>query len=229
MGLCVVATLLGAAAGPAVVFFVCFLYLAWRAGRVLLESWRELAVIAVAAIAVLVFLPVGQTLSDRATGKGPVASNSAEFRHKFNNASITIWELSPITGAGLGNDRYYNPLLVHFGSDFSPGQQTEFQSVNAYLGALSESGVFGLLALLAMVVALFLPLPRVRREGAWVTEVPILLFIVSFFFISTFVYPIFWFFAGARLAQVCHLEQVVESIFQPQAPRTELMTAEPAA
>src|SRR5206468_9408910 len=35
IGLCVIASLLGAAAGPAVAFFVGFVYLLWRAWRVL--------------------------------------------------------------------------------------------------------------------------------------------------------------------------------------------------
>jgi O-antigen ligase len=224
MGLCVVASLLGAAAGPAAAFFVCFLYLVWRAGRVLRRFSRELALIGVVAIAVLVFLPVGQTLSDRATNTGLPSQHSGQFRQKFNRASVTIWELSPLTGVGLGNDRYYNPKLVQFDKSFSAGQQTEFQSVNSYLNSLSEAGVFGLLALATMLVALFLPLPGVRREGAWVTEVPVLLFIVSFFFINLFVFPFFWFWVGARLAQLRRLEEPVEST-QPQTASREPITA----
>jgi O-antigen ligase len=211
IGFCVVATLLGAAAGPAVAFFVTFVYLAWRAWRVLRQSWRELAMIGVAAVAVLVLLPVGQTLSQRATNSGAVSQNSDDFRSKFNRASLTIWELSPLTGVGLGNDRYYNPVLVHFGHRFSAGQQTEFQSVNSYLGTLSESGIFALLMLAVMLVGLVFPFGRVRQEGAWVTEVPILLFIVSFFFINMFVYPIFWFWVAARLAQLRELERLGET------------------
>lgn len=208
IGFCVVATLLGAAAGPAAAFFVGFAYLVWRGWRVLRRSWRELAIIAVAATAVLVFLPVGQTLSQRATNTGPIAKNSSEFRKKFDSASVKIWQLSPLTGVGLGNDKYYNPSLVHFDKHFSVGQQTGFQSVNSYLGTLSEAGVFGFLLLVTMVLALFVPLKRVRVEGAWVTEAPILLFIVAFFFINMFAYPIFWFWCAARLAHVRQLEGV---------------------
>ena len=221
MGLCIVAALLGAAAGPAVAFFVGFAFLLWRAWRVLRRSWRELAVIAVVATAVLVFLPVGKTLSDRATGTGPNAAASAEFRVKYDHASVKIWQLSPLTGVGLGNNRYYNPALVSFSNKLN---QTEFQSVNTYLGVLSESGVFGLLLLTTMLAALFLPFGRVRQEGAWVTEASILLFIVSFFFINMMAYPIFWFFAGARLAQLRHLEGLGKSA-QQQAETPEPMTA----
>src|SRR5262249_49750004 len=96
MGLCVIASLLGAAAGPAVAFFVDFLYLLWRARSVLRQSWRELAMIGVVAIAVLVFLPVGKTLGQRATNTGPVASRSTDFRKKQDAASVKIWRLSPL-------------------------------------------------------------------------------------------------------------------------------------
>ena len=224
MALCLVATLLGAAAGPVGALVPLTLYLMWRAAHVWRRYWRQLAILAVAAVAVLVFLPVGHTLIDRATGTGTVADNSAAFRQKFDRASVTIWELSPLTGVGLGNDRYYNPRLVHFGSRFSAGQQTEFQSVNSYLDTLSESGVFGLLMLTVMLAGLFIPFGRVRREGAWVTEAPILLFIVAFFLISLLVFPIFWFWVGARLAHLRHLEEPVEST-QRQAARPEPMTA----
>jgi O-antigen ligase len=212
MCLCIVAALLGAAAGPAVAFFVGFAFLLWRAWGDLRRSWRELAVIALVATAVLVFLPVGKTLSNRATNTGPTSTTSAEFRVKFDRASVTIWHLSPFTGVGLGNDRYYDPSLVHFSNKLN---QTQFQSVNTYLGVLSESGIFGLLLLTAMLLALVLPFRGVRREGTWVTEAPILIFIVSFFFINMMAYPIFWFFAGARLAQLRHLEALDESAQPP--------------
>ena len=226
IGLCLVATLLSAAAGPAAALIPVFLYLLWRAARVWRRFWRELAVITVAATAVLVFLPVGQTLSNRASATLSGSDNSAQFRLKFDRASITIWHLSPLTGVGLGNARYYNPSLVHFGSEFSPNQQSEFQSVNSYLGTLSETGVFGLLLLATMMLALFLPFGRVRREGAWVTEAPILLCIVAFFFINLLAFPIFWFWAGARLAQLRQLERLAagESA-QQQAGWPELMAA----
>jgi O-antigen ligase len=229
MGLCVVASLLGAAAGPAVAFFACFLYMVWRAGRLLLESWRELAAIGVAAIAVLVFLPVGQTLSDRATTTASGSDPSAQFRTTLDAASLKIWRLSPLTGVGLGNARYYNPSLVHFHFKTQvereyEGKLSAYQSVSTYLGTVSEAGVFGLLALAAMLVALFLPLPNVRAEGAWVTEVPILLFIVGFFFINLFAFPVFWFWVGARLAQLRDIEESVEST-QPRAARPEPITA----
>jgi O-antigen ligase len=218
---CVVAALLAAAAGPAVAFFACFAYLLWRAWRVLLRSWRELAMVAVVATAVLVFFPVGQSLSSRATSSVQGSDNSAKFRLKFDRASVTIWRLSPLTGVGLGNDRYYDPALVHFGSGFGPNNQTEFQSVNSYLGALSESGVFGLLLLTAMLLAQFVPFRRVRAEGAWVTEAPLLLFIVGFFFLNLLAFPIFWVFSGMRLAQLRQLEGLGEraqqEIDQPEA------------
>jgi O-antigen ligase len=178
--------------------------------------------IAVAAIAVLVFLPVGQTLSNRASGTVTGGDNSAKFRLAYDHASVKIWHLAPLTGVGLGDDRYYNPSLVHL--SFLPNANTEFQNVNTYLGVLSESGVFGLLLLSVMLLALVLPLGRVRREGAWVTEAPILLCIVAFFFLNFYAYPILWFFVGARLAHVRQLERLGEST-QQQAERPELMTA----
>ncbi len=222
IGLCVVATLLGAAAGPAVAFFVGFAFLLWRAWRVLLRSWRELAMVAVAAIAVLVFLPVGQTLSNRASGTATGGDHSAQYRLAQDHASVKIWHLAPLTGVGLGDDRYYNPSLVHL--SFLPNANLAYQNVNTYLGALSESGVFGLLLLSIMLLALVLPLGRVRREGAWVTEAPILLCIVAFFFLNFYAYPIFWFFVGARLAQLRQLEGLGDST-QQQAERPEPMTA----
>ncbi len=222
IGLCVVATLLGAAAGPAVAFLVCFPYLLWRAWPVARRSWRPLAVVAVAAIAVLVFLPVGHQLSNRAGGTANGSDSSAQFRLAFDHASLKIFRLSPLTGVGLGNDRYYNPALVHI--SFLPNANTAFQSVNSYLGTLSETGVFGLLLLAIMLLALFVPLGRLRQEGAWVTEASILICIVAFFFVNLFAFPIFWFWAGARLAQVRQLEGLRENA-QQQAERHELMTA----
>jgi hypothetical protein len=261
IGLCVVATLLGAAAGPAVVFFVVFPYLVWRAWPLFRRSWRELAMVGVAAIAVLVFLPVGSTLSQRATGtvqtvvksqsdksqsgkgqsgkgksgKGKSSSSSssvpvsspggpdedANFRIAFDRAAVKIWHLSPLTGVGLGDDRYYNPSLIHL--PYATGN-LQFENVNAYLGTASESGVFGVLLLATMLLALFLPLGSVRQEGAWVTEAPILLFIVAFFFANLFSYPIFWFWVAARLAQVRQLEGARE-VAREHATLSELRTA----
>jgi O-antigen ligase len=229
IGLCVVATLLGAAAGPAVVFFVAFPYLMWRAWSLLRRSWRELAIIAAVAAVVLVFVPVGTVLSQRAAGTvngvtGRSGSDgSAKFRLAFDRASVTEWKLSPLTGVGLGNTRYYNPSLVHL--SYIP-DNIQFQNVNTYLGTVSESGVFGLLMLATMMLALFLPLRSVRQEGAWVTEAPILLFIVACFFANLFSYPIFWFWVSARLAQVRHLEALeLRESAQEYAGGSELRTA----
>jgi hypothetical protein len=120
--------------------------------------------------------------------------------------------LSPFTGVGLGDDRYYSPSLIQLSGQVAPaGENTQFQTVSTYLGTVSESGVFGLLMLATMMLALFLPLGSVRREGAWVTEAPILLFIVACFFLNLFAYPIFWFWVAARLAQVRQLEAARET------------------
>jgi O-antigen ligase len=229
MGFCVIAALLGAAAGPAVGFIACFVYLLWRARPVLLRFWRELAVIAVVGIAVIALLPVGAILSNRASGTASGTDRSAVFRKTVDRASVKIWQISPLTGVGLGNSRYYAASLVHFRGDTAlerkyGGKVSTYQSVSTYLGTASESGVFGVLALATVLLALFLPLPGVRQEGAWVTETPILLFIVAFFFINLFVFPIFWFWVGARLAQLRHLEEPVEST-QPRAVRPEPITA----
>lgn len=223
MGLCIVATLLGAAAGPVVALLVVALYLSWRASLIWRRYWRQLAILAAAAIALLVFVPAGSNLVQRARGTFSGSDQSAQFRYKFDSASVTIWKLSPFTGVGAGNDRYYNPALVHF---TNVAEQTQFQSVSSYLGVLSESGVFGFLALVTMMLGLFLPLPRVRREGSWVTEAPILVFIVAFFFINALAYPVFWFWAGVRLAHLRHLDELGFGDSEEEYPGTpEAVTA----
>lgn len=221
VGVCLLAILLAAAAGPIVALVPVALYLAWRASRVWRRFWRELAALAVVAIGVLVFLPAGKTLTTRANAIISGSDNSAQFRYAYDSASVRIWELAPMTGVGLGNSRFYMPSFVDLSFDpYLNAQDAQFQSVNSYLGTLSESGIFGLLMLVTMLVTLFWPLGRRRRDDAWLTEAAILLFIVAFFFISAFSYPIFWFWVGARLAQL-HWQAEPERV-EERAPKGAL-------
>lgn len=224
IAVCVLAILLAAAAGPVVALVPVALYLGWRASRIWRRFWRELAVLFLVAIAVLAFLPAGRTLTSRANSIISGSDHSAQFRYAYDSGSIQIWKLAPLTGVGAGNTRFYLPSFVHL--SFLPNDVARFQSVNTYLAVLSEDGVFGLLALVAMLLALFAPLRTRLREGWWVTEAPILLFIVAFFFIDAFAYPIFWFWVGSRLAQLRQLEglEPVEST-RRQGVRAELGTA----
>jgi O-antigen ligase len=207
MGFCLLAILLAAAAGPIVALVPVALYVAWRASRAWRRFWRQLIVLVLVGIAVLVFLPAGKTLTTRASAIISGSDNSARFRYAYDAGSIRTWRLAPLTGVGAGNTRYYMPALVDLSFDPSLSPlDAQFQSVNSYLGTLAESGVFGLLMLATMLVALFWPFGGRRREDEWLSEAAILLFIVSFFFISAFAYPIFWFWVGFRLAELRGVE-----------------------
>jgi len=203
MGFCLVAILLAAAAGPIVALAAVALYLAWRASRVWRRFWKELTALIVVAIGVLAFLPAGKTLTTRADAIITGSDTSAKFRYAYDSASIRTWKLSPLTGVGMGNTRYYNPSLVDlsFDPNLTPSD-AQFQSVSSYLNTLAESGVFGLLLLATMLATLFWPFGRGRSDSAWLTEAAILLFIVASFFITIVSDPIFWFWVGLRLAEL---------------------------
>jgi O-antigen ligase len=203
MGFCLVAILLAAAAGPIVALGAVALYLAWRASRVWRRFWKELTVLVVVGIGVLALLPAGKALTTRADAIISGSDASANFRYAYDSASIRTWKLSPLTGVGMGNTRYYLPSLVDlsFDPNLAPSD-AQFQSVSSYLNTLAESGVFGLLMLATMLATLFWPFGKGRSDSAWLTETAILLFIVASFFITIVADPIFWFWVGLRLAEL---------------------------
>lgn len=207
IGFCLVAILLAAAAGPIVALVAVALYLAWRASRVWRRFWKELTALVVIGIAVLAFLPAGKALTTRADSIISGSDASAKFRYAFDSASIKTWKLSPLTGVGLGNTRYYLPSLVDLSFDPNlTASDAQFQSVSSYLNTLAESGVFGLLMLVTMLATLFWPFGRRRSEDDWLTEAAILLLIVASFFITVVADPIFWFWVGLRLADLRGVE-----------------------
>jgi O-antigen ligase len=203
MAFCLVSILLAAAAGPLVTLAAVALYLAWRANRVWRPFWKELTALVVVAAAVLALLPAGKALTSRASSIVSGSDTSAKFRYAFDEASVRTWKLSPLTGVGMGNTRYYLPSLVDlsFDPNLTPSA-ARFQSVSSYLNALAESGVFGLLMLAVMLITLFWPFGTRRSGEAWLTEAAILVFIVASFFISIVSDPIFWFWLGLRLAEL---------------------------
>jgi len=203
MGFCLVAIFLAAAAGPIVALGAVALYLAWRASRVWRRFWKELTVLIVVVIGVIALVPAGKALTTRADSIISGSDTSAQFRYAYDSASIRIWKLSPLTGVGAGNTRYYLPSLVNlsFDPNLKPSD-AQFQSVSSYLNTLAESGVFGLLMLATMLATLFWPIGRGRSDRAWLTEAAILLFIVASFFITIVADPIFWFWVGLRLAEL---------------------------
>jgi O-antigen ligase len=203
IGFCLTAILLAAAAGPIVALAAVALYLAWRANHLWRRFWRELTALVVVGIAVLAFLPAGNALTTRASSIISGSDTSAKFRYAVDSASIRMWEISPLTGVGLGNARYYLPSLVDlsFDPNLSP-QDAQFQSVSSYLSTLGESGVFGLLMLATMLITLVWPFGKRRSDDAWLSEAAILLFIVASFFITVFAAPVFWFFVAVRLADL---------------------------
>ena len=210
MGFCLVAILLAAAAGPIVALVAVALYLGWRASRVWRRFWKELTVLVVVGIGVLAFLPAGKALTTRADSIVSGSDTSAKFRYAFDSASIRTWRLSPLTGVGLGDSRYYLPSLVDFSFDPNlTAQDAQFQSVSSYLNTLAESGVFGLLMLATMLATLFWPFGMGRTEDAWLTEAAMLLFIVASFFITIVADPIFWFWVGLRLAELRGTEPAI--------------------
>ncbi len=203
MGFCLVAILLAAAAGPIVALGAVALYLAWRTSRLWRRFWKELTALVVVGIAVIAFLPAGKALTTRADSIISGSDASANFRYAYDRASIRTWKLSPLTGVGLGNTRYYLPSLVDLSFDPNlANSDAQFQSVSSYLNTLAESGVFGLLMLATMLATLVSPFGKRRSENAWLTEAAILLFIVASFFITIVADPIFWFWVGLRLAEL---------------------------
>ena len=198
IALCLAAVLLAASAGPIAAAVPVLVYTAWRAAPILKRMWRSLAVAAIAGVVLLVVSPTGSTLVDRARAILSGSDASASLRYAINKASITIWELSPATGVGLGNVRFYLPDLVHL--SFMPDTVFRFQEANAYLGMLAECGILGLAALVAVLVSLLVPISGASRELDWITSVPILMFAVAFFFIGGLISPMFWFWVGLRLA-----------------------------
>jgi O-antigen ligase len=198
IGLCLAAVLLAASAGPIAAAVPVLVYIAWRAAPILKRMWRSIAVAAIAGVMLLVVLPAGTTLVDRARAILAGSDASASLRYAIDKASITIWELSPATGVGLGNVRFYLPDLVHL--SFAPDTVYRYQEANAYLGMLAECGIFGLAALVAVLVSLLVPVSGAARELDWITSVPILMFAVAFFFIGGLIAPMFWFWVGLRLA-----------------------------
>jgi O-antigen ligase len=198
IGVCLAAVLLAASAGPIVAAVPVLVYIAWRAAPILKRMWRSLAVAAIVVIVLLVVLPAGSTLVDRASAILSGSDASASLRYALDKASITIWQLSPATGVGLGNVRFYLPDLVHF--SFTPGAVYSYQEANAYLGMLAECGILGLAALVAVMVSLLVPISGASRGLDWITSVPILMFAVAFFFIGGLIAPMFWFWVGLRLA-----------------------------
>jgi O-antigen ligase len=200
--LCLAAILLAASAGPIVAAVPVLVYIAWRAAPTLKRMWRSLAAAAIAGVVLLVVVPAGSTLVDRASAILSGSDASASLRYSIDKASITIWELSPATGVGLGNVRFYLPDLVHL--SFAPDAVFSYQEANAYLGMLAECGIFGLAALVAVLVSLLVPISGGSRELDWITSAPILMFAVAFFFIGGLITPMFWFWVGLRLAFANH-------------------------
>ncbi|HEV8462304.1 MAG TPA: O-antigen ligase family protein [Gaiellaceae bacterium] len=203
MCFCLIAILLAAAAGPIVALGAVALYLAWRANRFWRRFWKELVALVVVAAAVLALLPAGEALTNRAGSVISGSDNSTKFRYAVDSASVRMWKLSPLTGVGLGDARYYLPSLadLSFDPNFTP-QSAEFQNVSSYLSTLGESGVFGLLMLATMFITLFWPFGNRRSDDSWFSEAAILMFIVASFFITLFSAPIFWFFVAVRLAEL---------------------------
>jgi O-antigen ligase len=222
MGFCLIAILLAAAAGPIVALAAVALYLAWRANRLWRRFWKELAALVVVGVVVVALLPAGRALTERAGSIVSGTDNSSRFRYAVDSGSIQIWKLSPLTGVGLGNTRYYMPSLadLSFDPNLTP-QDARFQSVSSYLNILGESGVFGLLMLATMFIALFWPFGKRRSEDAWFSEAAILMFIVASFFITLFAAPVFWFFVAVRLAELRRLQLEPEAE-DARAPKTGL-------
>jgi O-antigen ligase len=194
---CVAGVLLAASAGPIVAAIPVVVYVFWRAAPELRRLLPSFAAAAAVGVAVVVFVPAGSTIIDRADAIVSGSDASAELRYEMNRASIDIWQLAPVTGVGLGNTRHYMPSLIDL--SFIPNAHYEFNESSAYLAALAECGPLGLIALITFLVSLLVPISAYRSFD-WVTTAPILMFTVAFFFIGGLLMPAFWLWVSLRLA-----------------------------
>ena len=197
---------LGVQPGDRVALLIAGWTISFVRNQVLVKEVAEAAAV-VAKRAEEIHVPAGKALTTRADSIISGSDASAKFRYAFDSASIKTWKLSPLTGVGLGNTRYYLPSLVDLSFDPNlTASDAQFQSVSSYLNTLAESGVFGLLMLVTMLATLFWPFRRRRSEDDWLTEAAILLLIVASFFITVVADPIFWFWVGLRLADLRGVE-----------------------
>lgn len=115
---------------------------------VLLVNPRYLLVLAAAGAAAAVVVP---GVLERLTGLLNFAEGSGAFRLNLYRAAIIMWSRSPWLGVGAGNYLEVYPDIIRDYPLLDQGFAT-YSSHNAFLTVAAETGVFGLLAFLVIVL-----------------------------------------------------------------------------
>lgn len=136
---------------------------------VFLRGRRSLLVVPV--LALLLFAATPNLLQERF---GTLTSSGSEAATRVDiwSSALQLWEQHPVTGVGLGGfPQAYSEARIP-GKAFLP--DTIFEppphAHNVFLQALAEEGIFGLVALLAVLAVALHALWRLRRGyGRWAT------------------------------------------------------------
>lgn len=212
--ICAAGLLLAAAAGPLVVCVILAPYVViFRHAFFRRDLLPAVAAVAVVAALVWFLTPVSDTVVYRAESVSTGRDPSAQLRTALNEGSVEVWKISPITGVGLGNSRRHLSNFVSL--PFLPGTQYSFNTGNAYVNLLGETGPLGVGALMAVFIILWWPNRHAPRRLDHVTRVFIVMLAVAFLIINQVVMPPLWFWAGLRLAlQANHHDDVRSGLLQ---------------
>jgi len=198
-GVCAVGLLLAAAAGPLAVALPLGLYALVFHRRLLGRGIAPtLAGVAIVAALIWFLTPVNDTVIYRAESISSGQDASLELRTELNKGSVEVWKSAPLTGVGLGNSRRHLSREVEV--SWAPGATIAFNSANAYVNLLGESGPFAVAGLLAVLVALWWRSRTAPPRLEELTSAFIVLLALQFLVINPLIMPAVWFWAGQRLA-----------------------------
>jgi O-antigen ligase/polysaccharide polymerase Wzy-like membrane protein len=218
---CAAALLLAAAAGPLGVGACVALYgLLMRRRLFSRNAAPAFGTVAVVATLIWFLTPVNETVLTRAEAISKTVSEqtidgsrdngaasdsnsgrtdpSADLRAELNRASIQVWKKAPVTGVGLGNSRRQLSEFVEV--SFLPDAAYPFNTSNAYVNLLGESGPLGVVGLVGLLSFLWLRNHGSPERLEEVTRAFIVLLAVSFLVTNPLIMPPLWFWAGIRLS-----------------------------